>query len=54
MLAGGIPLVASNVHGILDYMKDASIVKLYFPRDFLLHQNKTKNTINLGKVVHLR
>lgn len=43
----------------LDHLKDASIVKLFFPRDFLLtndslHQNRIKNTINLGKVVHLR
>ena len=42
----------------LDHLKDASIVKLFFPRDFLLtndslHQNRIKNTINLGKVVHL-
>lgn len=43
---------------ILDHLKDASTVKRFFPRDFLLindssHQNKIKNAINLGKVVHL-
>lgn len=43
---------------ILNHLKDASTVKRFFPRDFLLindssHQNKIKNAINLGKVVHL-